>query len=76
MRIVGYTPETEEERRARERPVSTDRWYDRHGTRCWIVQSLNAAGSQVGDATYVHAKDDAIRDQKWREEQIKNWKDD
>lgn len=69
MKIIGYTPLTDEEAEALERPASTDRWYDRQ-TRCWVVQSLNAEGTQIGDATYVHAKVDAIRDQRWRQEKI------
>lgn len=73
MRIIGFKPLTDEEIERRERPVSTDRWYDRQ-TRCWVVQSLNADGTQVGDATYVHGKDEAIRDQRWRQEDIDNWK--
>lgn len=75
MRIVGFKPLTEEEERARDRPVTTERWFDHHGTRCWVVMSLNHEGTQVGDATYVHAKADAIRDQRFREDAIKNWKD-
>lgn len=69
MRILGIKPLTDEEHEALERPVATDRWYDRH-TRCWVVMSLNHEGSQIGDATYVHAKADAIRDENFRKQDI------
>jgi hypothetical protein len=75
MRIVGVEPLTEAEELALRRPVKTERWFDHHNTRCWVVMTLNAAGDQIGDATYVHRKEDAIRDQKFREEDIANWVD-
>lgn len=75
MRILGVPELTEEEALALRRPVKTERWFDHHNTRCWVVMTLNAAGDQLGDATYVHAKADAIRDEKFRKEDIANWVD-
>jgi hypothetical protein len=51
------------------RPVKVDRWYDRK-TRCWVVQTLNAAGDQLGDATYVHHKRSAVLDAQRRLNEI------
>lgn len=38
-----------EQPKADEVIVRVERWYDRT-SRCWIIQGLNAAGDQVGDA--------------------------
>ena len=42
------------------KPHHVEMWYDR-STRCWITQLMNAAGDQLGDAYYCHAKQDAAR---------------
>lgn len=47
------------------RPAKVERWYDRR-TKCWVVTTTNAAGDQLGDATYVHSKREALLDEKWR----------
>lgn len=52
--IVGWTPNDTE-----QKITSVDAWYDRH-TRLWVVQCLDADGYQVGDATYVYGKKDAM----------------
>lgn len=69
MKIIGINPITEQERARLERPVSTQRWYDR-ATRSWVVQSLNEDGDQVGDATYVHGRGEAIIDESHRRDEI------
>jgi hypothetical protein len=39
--------------------ATVELWWDA-GTRCWVVQSKNAAGSQVGEAPYLgHITDGA-----------------
>lgn len=38
-----------------EKIVTVAHWYDRH-TRSWVVQSLNAADDQVGEADYCGHK--------------------
>lgn len=56
MRIIGYTyvePDLT--------VVEIEAWYDRMTT-SWVIQSKNAAGYQVGDATYVGHKIDAVHD--------------
>lgn len=35
------------------------KWYDR-STRCWVVQVKDAEGNQIGDADYVHSKQEAL----------------
>ena len=37
------------------KPAKIDSWYDRR-SRVWVVQTLNAAGDQLGDASYAGTK--------------------
>lgn len=41
-----------------EKIVQIEAWYD-HISRNWVVQSFNADGYQIGDATYVGTREDA-----------------
>jgi hypothetical protein len=54
-------------------PTKIERWYDRH-TRCWVVMTTNIAGDQLGDATYVHSKREALLDERRRLDDIANFK--
>lgn len=54
------------------KPALIERWYDR-STRCWVVITTNAAGDQLGDATYVHSKREALLDAGWRQRDIDSW---
>ena len=46
-----------------ETVATVDAWYDPH-TKLWVIQKLNKEGFQVGDATIVHGKKDAMRTKK------------
>jgi len=39
--------------------VTVEKWFDRWGTRSWVVQRKDAEGNQVGDADYVHTREEA-----------------
>lgn len=49
------------------------RWYDRY-TRTWIVQRKDAAGNQIGDATFVHSSREAKAESHRINEEIRNGK--
>lgn len=48
---------------------SVERWYDNR-SKNWVVQTKDAAGNQVGDATYVGSKDEAIAAEKSHKERV------
>jgi hypothetical protein len=39
-------------------PQRVEKWYSR-SERSWVVQVLDKHGNQVGDATYVHSREEA-----------------
>lgn len=69
MRILKVGGEPYEPKPFDAKPAKTERWYDR-STRCWIVMTTNDDGDQLGDATYVHSKREALLDEGWRKEAI------
>lgn len=68
--IVGITLPTEAEQAELDRPHSVARWYDRLTSRCWVVQTLNSEGTQIGEAYYCHRKEDAIAEEKRRQAEV------
>jgi hypothetical protein len=50
-------------------PAATNRWYDR-ATRSWVVTTVTKDGYQVGDATYVHSKREALADEARRQREL------
>jgi hypothetical protein len=49
------------------KPFSIDMWYNRH-ERSWVVRVMDEEGNQIGDATYVYSKSEAL-------DQVKIWKE-
>jgi hypothetical protein len=47
------------------------RWFDRI-TRSWCVQSIDAEGNQIGEATYVGSRREALAEEKERRQALKN----
>jgi len=49
------------------KPFSIDMWYFRQ-QRSWVVQLKDEEGNQIGDATYVYSKPEALNQKKrWKE---------
>ena len=51
-----------------EKIAYIDCWYDRH-TRLWVLQKMNKEGFQIGDATYIYGKKDALAYKKQLEQE-------
>lgn len=56
MKIDGY------EHTEPKPPYKVDRWYDRH-TKSWVVQLKDEDGNQIGNATYLGLKHQAITEE-------------
>jgi len=56
MKIIGYEPSESKP------PFKVDRWYDRH-TKSWVVQLKDEDGNQIGNATYLGVKQQAITEE-------------
>lgn len=48
---------------------TVERWYDNR-SKNWVVQTKDSEGNQVGDATYVGSKDEAIAAEKRHKEDV------
>ena len=53
--------------------MKVDKWYDRK-TRSWIIQTLDAEGNQIGDATYVGSRGEADREKVDRKRELQKMK--
>jgi hypothetical protein len=47
------------------KPFNVDMWYNRH-ERSWVIQVKDEEGNQIGNATYVATKPEALN-------QVKYW---
>jgi hypothetical protein len=61
MRIIGYDYAVKPEAPT----AKVERFYV-HSVRSWSVVSRDAAGNQIGDATYVYTEGEARREQRER----------
>ena len=70
IKINGKTPEEWEAERPEglDVPHHTDCWYNRY-EKSWVVQLKDKYGNQIGEATYVYSKQEAIKaENKFKEE--------
>jgi len=51
-----------------EKVAYIDCWYDRH-ERLWVLQKMNKEGYQIGNATYIWGKKDALEYKKQMEKE-------
>jgi hypothetical protein len=58
MRLIGFNREPEEGLYV---PHKVDKWYNR-SQKSWVVQLLDKYGNQIGEASYVGSKEEAVKE--------------